>query len=263
MQRSLMTARRQCPTGNLALTNRIGERSLATMDVPLPETVALPSGPARVEWRRSARARRITLRIDPAEGAVVVTLPPRASRSAGLALLRGHVDWVADRLAALPTAIPFADGSSIPICGVPHRIRHMPEARGGAWVVDQELHVAGAAEFLARRVGDFLRGEARRHLTAMVSDKTAQAALQARRISVKDTVSRWGSCAPDKSLAFSWRLVMAPVFVQDYVAAHEVAHLRHMNHGPQFWALVDQLTPHRETAVPWLRRQGAGLLRIG
>ncbi|MCL2428416.1 MAG: M48 family metallopeptidase, partial [Alphaproteobacteria bacterium] len=114
-------------------------------------------------------------------------------------------------------------------------------------------------------VVDLLRAEARRRFATLVATKTARtpAGLKVRRIIVKDTTSRWGSCAPDGSLAFSWRLVMAPGFVQDYVVAHEVAHLRHMNHGKRFWALVDGLTPHRAMAIPWLRQEGARLLRIG
>jgi predicted metal-dependent hydrolase len=233
------------------------------MDVPSPEIVALPTGAARVEWRRSARARRISLRIDPAEGAIVVTLPPRGSRSAGLNLIRSHEAWVTERLAALPPPLPFADGITIPIGGEPCRIRHMPEARGGAWLLEAELHVAGAAEFLARRVADFLRAEARRRLSALVAEKAGRVGITPRRIMVKDTVSRWGSCAPDHTLAFCWRLVMAPGFVQDYVAAHEVAHLRHMNHSRQFWSLVTELTPSTDQAIPWLRREGPMLLRIG
>jgi len=233
------------------------------MEFALPAVVELPTGSARVEWRRSARARRISLRIDPCGGAVIVTLPMRAAQRAGMALLTDHIEWVADRLAALPDAVPLTDGASVPICGVPHRIRHVPQSRGGAWTQDGELHVTGRPEFLARRTKDFLRGEARRRLSLLVTAKTEAAGLQARRLTVKDTRSRWGSCASDGSLAFSWRLVMAPEFVQDYVAAHEVAHLRHMNHGKRFWALVDKLTPHAATAVPWLRREGCRLLRIG
>jgi predicted metal-dependent hydrolase len=233
------------------------------MDDLQPEVLALPSGPARVEWRRSSRARRVSLRIDPAEGAVVVTLPARASRKAGMALLMGHADWVSNRLAALPEAVAFGDGAMVPICGVPHRIRHDPAMKGGAFLLDQELHVAGAAEFLSRRVRDFLRQEAGRRLSALVNAKAAVIGIRPRRVTMKDTTSRWGSCAPDRSLALSWRLVMAPPFVQDYVVAHEVAHLRHMNHGPQFWSLVDELTPHTRAAIPWLRAEGARLLRIG
>jgi predicted metal-dependent hydrolase len=228
-----------------------------------PETLALPNGLTRVEWRRSRRARRMSLRIDPAGGAVVVTLPMRATRKAGMALLMGHADWVADRLAALPDAITFADGATVPVCGVPHRIRHAPGARGAAFLLQQELHVTGAAEFLPRRVTDFLRQEAKRRLGALALAKAGLIGTVPKRVTVKDTKSRWGSCAPDRSLALSWRLVMAPPFVQDYVVAHEVAHLRHMNHGKQFWALVDELTPHTKTAIPWLRAEGARLLRIG
>jgi predicted metal-dependent hydrolase len=233
------------------------------MDDLQPETLALPSGPARVEWRRSSRARRVSLRIDPTGGSVVVTLPTRASRKAGMALLMGHADWVSNRLAALPEAITFTDGATIPIAGVPHRIRHTANARGAAFLLDQELHVTGAAEFLSRRVRDFLRQEARRRLGALVAAKSGLIGVTPKRLTIKDTTSRWGSCAPDKSLALSWRLVMTPPFVQDYVVAHEVAHLRHMNHGPRFWVQVDELTPHTKAAIPWLRAEGTRLLRIG
>ena len=180
-----------------------------------------------------------------------------------MALLMGHAEWVSDRLAALPEAIVFTDGAMVPICGVPHRIRHSPSARGGVLVLDQELHVAGATEFLPRRVRDFLRQEARRRLGALTMAKAGLIRVMPKRLTVKDTTSRWGSCAPDRSLALSWRLVMAPSFVQDYVVAHEVAHLRHMNHGLAFWALVDEVTPHTKAAIPWLRAEGPRLLRIG
>ena len=233
------------------------------MDNLQPEMLALPSGLTRVEWRRSSRARRVSLRIDPTGGSVVVTLPTRATRKAGMALLMGHADWVSDRLAALPEAVVFADGAMVPLCGVPHRIRHAPAARGGAFLLDQELHVTGAVEFLSRRVRDFLRREALRRLSALVIAKAGLIGIVPKRVTVKDTTSRWGSCAQDKSLALSWRLLMAPAFVQDYVVAHEVAHLRHMNHGPKFWALVDELTPHTKAAIPWLRAEGSRLLRIG
>ena len=187
----------------------------------------------------------------------------RAGRGAGVALLMNHADWVASRLAALPDAVPFTDGTSVNIGDVPHRIRHVPESRGGAWLQDGELLVAGSAEFLRRRVMDFLRAEALRRLSALVLVKTATLGVTARRIAVKDTRSRWGSCAADGSLAFSWRLVMTPESVQDYVAAHEVAHLKYINHGARFWNLVDRLTPHASTAIPWLRAEGFRLLRVG
>ena len=233
------------------------------MFVPSPETLRLTGGPTRVEWRRSSRARRVSLRIDPRDGAVVVTLPPRAARQAGMALLMDHIDWVNERLAALPGAIPFAAGAVVPLHGADHTIRAAGGVRGSTWVEGRNIMVPGDLEFLPRRVTEFYRAEARRRLVALVAAKAEAAAVQPRRITLKDTRSRWGSCAANRNLAFSWRLVMAPRHVQEYVAAHEVAHLRHMNHGRSFWALVAELTPHTDAAVDWLRRNGPRLLRIG
>ena len=233
------------------------------MESMAQEILSLPGGPARVEWRRSSRARRVSLRIDPRDGAVVVTLPPRAGRTAGVTLLMNHADWVAKRLAALPGPIAFADGALVPLHGVEHRIRHAPDLRAGVRVEACEILVSGDGRFLSRRVADFYRAEARRSFADLVAAKAAAAEVRPARITVKDTRSRWGSCAANRNLAFSWRLVMAPGHVQDYVAAHEVAHLRHMNHGPRFWALVEDLTPHGTTAVAWLRAHGPKLLRIG
>jgi predicted metal-dependent hydrolase len=233
------------------------------MDQAPPEMLTLPGGQALVSWRRSARATRVSLRIDPGLGAVVVTLPPRASRGAGMALLIDHAGWVSDRLAALPEALPFVAGAEVPIGGVPHRICHRPRGRGGAWIEGSEIHVAGDAAFLSRRVHDLLRALARKRLGALALDKAALIEAPVTRLTVRDTTSRWGSCASGGGLSFSWRLVMAPDHVQDYVAAHEVSHLRHMNHGRRFWTLVDRLSPHTESAKTWLHENGARLLRVG
>ena len=166
-------------------------------------------------------------------------------------------------MAALPRPEPFAHGATVMIDGADHTIRHLPGARGGAWLQDGALHVAGDAAFLPRRVADFLRAEARRRFTGQAIAKAAGAGLPVRRVTVKDTASRWGSCSADGVLMFCWRLLMAPPYVQDYVVAHEVAHLRHMNHGPAFWALTETLSPHRVRAQAWLAAEGPRLLRVG
>ncbi len=226
--------------------------------------LALAGRDVDVLWRRSARARRVSLRVDPTSGGVVVTLPTRASRASGLALLRSHASWIASRLDALPGHIRFAAGAVVPICGEPHLVRHEPGARGGVWIgADGALVVSGGAEFLARRMGDFLRAEARRRLAETVDRIGRPAALLPRRVTIKDTRTRWGSCSASGVVMFAWRLVMAPPEVQHYVAAHELAHLRHMDHGPTFWSLVEALTPHRRTAENWLHVHGTALLRIG
>ena len=194
---------------------------------------------------------------------MIVTLPPRAAQAAGKALLLAHAGWVAERLARLPQPITLQDGAAVPVDGVPRRIRHVPGAQGGAWLDGDSLHVSGEAEFLPRRAVDFLRAEARRRLAAQAVAIAAPAGLKPRRVVVKDTRTRWGSCTADGTLMFCWRLVMAPPHVQDYVAAHEVAHLRHMDHSRAFWALVGQLTPHRRAATRWLAAEGTALMRVG
>ena len=228
----------------------------------LPDSLALPHGTAPVIWRRSARARRISLRIEPREGGVIVTLPPRAAASAGHAMLLAHTGWVAERLARLPRPLRLEHGAMVPLAGVDYRIDHRPEARGGAWIEGGRLVVTGEARFLPRRVLDFLRAEARRRLAALAASKASAAGLKLRRVVIKDTSSRWGSCTADGTVMFSWRLVMAPPEVQDYVVGHEVAHLRHMDHSRQFWALAAQLTPHKRSATRWLEANGAGLMRV-
>jgi predicted metal-dependent hydrolase len=227
------------------------------------EILDLPSGPAQVRWRRSKRARRVSLRIDAKGGSVVITLPLRVARATGMALLVEHADWVAERLRVLPGQIVFADGASLPLHGRSHVIRHVAAARCAVTARDGEILVSGEAPFLPRRVADFLRAEAKRVLAPLAFEKAARIGAKPARISFKDTSSRWGSCSSRGNLAFSWRLAMAPGFVQDYVVAHEVAHLRHMNHSPQFWAEVAGLTAHVDAAHAWLRREGAQLLRVG
>ncbi len=227
------------------------------------ELVALPAGVVRVFWRRSRRARRPSLRIDPCGAAVVVTLPPRSRRNTGLALLTKHARWAMDRLAALPPATRFAAGSLVPLNGSDHLIRHLPSGRTGAWLEGREIHVGGAAADVAGHVAALLRAEAQRRLSALVTEKAARLNRQPRRVLVKDTTTRWGSCAADRSIAFNWRVVMAPPFVQDYIVAHEAAHLRHMNHSHSFWADVAELTPQRSAAIAWLKTEGTRLLREG
>ncbi len=207
------------------------------------------------------RARRVSLRIDAASASVIVTLPPRGTQAAGRALLQAHAGWVAARLARLPPPVVLANGALVPIGDVPHIIQH--EAGGRTGIEGRTLLVSGAPEFLPRRVLDFLRAEAGRRLPALAAQIGAGAGLVPRRVTMRDTRTRWGSCTATGTLMFCWRLVMAPPPVQHYVVAHELAHLRHMNHSRAFWALVADLTPHRALADAWLDRHGAGLMRVG
>jgi hypothetical protein len=233
------------------------------LTLPQPRGAFAPPMAVPVRWRHSARARRVSLRICPSEGVVVVTLPPTAGRRAGIQLIRRHADWAVERLAALAPRVEFEPGAEVLLGGSRHGIRHEPYQRGGAFLCGKEIVVTGARAFLRRRVADFLRVEARRRIAVLAAQHARRLGVSPRVIRLKDTRSRWGSCAPDGTLAFSWRLVMAPGWVLDYVVAHEVAHLREMNHSARFWTHVACLTPHRDAAVEWLRANGPALLRVG
>ena len=213
--------------------------------------------------RRNARARRLVLRIDAAADGAVVTLPPGVPVEDGLDMARQRAAWIAGRLAALPARMPFADGACVPFLGVEHPIRHRPGCRGTVWLQDGEIHVAGRPEHLARRLTDWLKGEARRRIAPVVAAKVARLGRAAGRITLRDTRSRWGSCSANGNLSFCWRLVMAPETVLDYVVAHEVAHLAEPGHGSRFWRAVAGLTANAESARAWLRENGDRLHRHG
>lgn len=213
--------------------------------------------------RRNPRARRIILRLDADGIGAVVTIPARAAIDDGLDLVRRQADWLLARLDGAPVRIPFADGAVVPYLGGDHIIRHASGRRRPVVREGAEIVVAGGTEHLARRVGDWFRAEAKREIAARVDAKAAALGVTRGRITVRDTRTRWGSCAADGGLSFSWRLVMAPDHVLDYVAAHEVAHLRHHNHGPAFWDAVAALTPHTEAAKAWLASAGARLHLYG
>jgi len=214
-------------------------------------------------YKKNHLAHRIILRLDQSAGNVVVVLPRRASRAEGRRFAYTNRNWIRERLNLLPEGIPFAPGRQLPFLGVPHRIRHRPKARGVVWCEDGEIHVAGRIEHLARRVEDWLRLEARREIAETAHAKAALIGKRVRRVRIGDQKTRWASCSGVGELAFSWRLVLAPRFVVDYVVAHEVAHLREMNHGPRFWRLVDELTRDVRKARAWLADHGLELHRYG
>jgi hypothetical protein len=217
-----------------------------------------------VTFVRSARARRASLRVDPARRRVVLTAPLRMARGTAVGFAEQQAGWIAARLKRLPDKRPFADGAEVPLFGESHCVRHRPDARGTVWIEGAEIHVAGRAEHLPRRLRDWLMAEMRRRLALLVHAKAARIDKSVKRITVRDSRSRWGSCGPDGSLSFSWRLVFAPPEVLDYLVAHEVAHLAHMNHSARFWALAESLCdgPMAPPQV-WLKANGETLLQYG
>lgn len=224
----------------------------------------------RVQIKRVATARRFTLRVRAVTRDAVLTMPVRGNLARARLFVDRHAAWIGVRLARLPKTTPFGPGASVPVRGVPHEIVHRIGARGTVWLeagdtpdATPKLCVSGAAPFVARRVRDWLMTQARGDLTEAVSRHAAALGHTPTRLTLRDTTTRWGSCSSRGALNFSWRLVMAPPFVLDYLAAHEVAHLRHMNHSATFWATVVGLYPEMDPAEAWLKRHGTTLMQFG
>jgi predicted metal-dependent hydrolase len=214
--------------------------------------------------RLSQRARRVRLRVDPVERNVELVLPRGVSPSKGLRFLATQREWIAARLKALPQPVPFVEGAIVPVLGVPHRIRRESAASLQlVRIVDGEIRVSGNPAYFERRVRDHLFITARDELAPRAARLAAQIGREVRRVSVRDTKSRWGSCSGDGNLSFCWRLIFVPEPVLDHVVAHEVAHLVEMNHGPRFWRLVESLAPGHSDARAWLKRHRDRLLSYG
>ncbi|MBY0562302.1 SprT family zinc-dependent metalloprotease [Hyphomicrobium sp.] len=224
---------------------------------------------AQVEVRRHPGARRLTLRVSRTRRAVIVTLPLQCDLDEAGTFLNRHIDWVRARLDSLPNHIPFEDAAAMPLRGTPHTISFTGNPRTRVITIDDRqgrrpsIIVPGDKDRAPDRLMRFLFDEAKRDLAASVAKYTRPLSVKATRIGIRDQTSRWGSCSTTGALSFSWRLILAPSFVLDYVAAHEVAHLAEMNHGPRFWALVKKICPDFETAKQWLQVLGPDLHRYG
>ena len=218
--------------------------------------------------RRHRRARRYTLRIHPTDREAILTMPPRGTLVEAKEFARLHGGWIAARLGRLPKAAPFHPGTVVPLRGVPHRIVHRAGVRGTVWTETRDsgekiLCVAGDIEHMDRRVHDFLKREARKDLHKASMAYAEDLGVRVKRVSIRDQSSRWGSCTSAGSLSFSWRLILAPPYVLDYLAAHEVAHLVEMNHSPRFWRVCGRVCGHVERAKHWLDTYGNDLHRYG
>src|SRR5579871_1402855 len=236
---------------------------------PEPKSITVRVGDASFAVRvsRNRRARRYTLRIHTAQREAILTMPARGNLADAARFAQAHGGWLAQRLRQLPEVAPFADGEIVPLRGADHRIAHRPRTRGTVWVEqtgdERSLCVAGARDHAARRVRDFLKREARRDLEVAVAAYAQALNVRVKRISIRDQSSRWGSCNSAGVLSFSWRLILCPPFVLDYLAAHEVAHLVEMNHSPRFWKLLRHICPATDEATRWLDTNGNALHRYG
>jgi predicted metal-dependent hydrolase len=229
----------------------------------MTRTVLPGEPPVEITLRRSARARRFSLRVSRLDGRVTLSIPSWAPEGEALDFARGKADWIREALARAAPQQAIGLGSTLPFEGRNHVVAaaavRSPRASEGSILVPPDPARAPA------RVQAFLKFAARERLLVACDRYSTALGRPYRRVVLRDTRTRWGSCTADGSLMFSWRLIMAPPEVLDYVAAHEVAHLAEMNHSPAFWAVVGRLMPGYEGHRRWLRRHGTWLhsLRFG
>lgn len=226
-----------------------------------PEQIALGDPPLLVTIRRSARARRLTLRLAAGTGAATVTAPPRVGLREIRRFLTAHEGWLAERRARLPGPVVPCPGASLTLRGRTVALTRTDGRR--VHHAGDELAVPGRddAAFRGKLLG-WLRETARTEAAAACDRHAAALGRGYARLTIRDPRSRWGSCTSAGNIMLSWRLILAPEEVLDYVAAHEVAHLAEMNHGPAFWRTVGRLMPDYQPHRAWLRANGAGLHRL-
>lgn len=236
-------------------------------DDPDHVTLDINGRSVRIALKRNARATRYSLRIPAAGGDPVLTLPANGSLPTARDFAARHHGWLREKLAKVPEPIALAPGVEIPLRDVAHCIIQGAGKRGTVRTAEddgqQQIIVPGEEAHLARRLTDWLKREARVDLGEAVARHTGNLGKKPTGITVRDTRSRWGSCSSSGKLSFSWRLVLAPPEILDYVAAHEVAHLVEMNHSDRFWRLTEQLFPQTPRARQWLRDHGMQLHRYG
>ncbi|WP_295537421.1 SprT family zinc-dependent metalloprotease [uncultured Thioclava sp.] len=227
----------------------------------MPSPPHIPELPElELVFRRSARARRFSLRVSRADGRVALTIPKGASEREALAFARSQTDWLRRTLEGIapPQAVRF--GGLVPFEG--RALYLEPAALRAPQVAGDRLLAPADPDKLGLRIETFFKHAARLRLHQASAHYAALLDRPIARITLRDTRSRWGSCSHTGALSYSWRLIMAPPEVLDYVAAHEVAHLVEMNHSGAFWALVARLRPSYKAERSWLKREGSRLHAI-
>ncbi|WP_425072087.1 M48 family metallopeptidase [Sagittula sp. S175] len=212
-----------------------------------------------VTLRRSARARRLSLRISQLDGRVTLTLPKSVPEKEGMAFLRSKESWLRRHLTAQGAPVDVGLGARIPIEGDLYEV--VAGQGRSVRITDGQVHVPGDPDRVASRLAGFLKTLARDRLATASDRYAARLGKPYTRLTLRDPRSRWGSCTSDGGLMYSWRLVLGHPAVLDYVAAHEVAHLRHMNHSQHFWDEVERLYGDWRSPRKWLKDHGNELHR--
>lgn len=229
----------------------------------LESTIDLGDRTAPLTARVNRRARRLIVKVDAVSGRVIVTAPSKRALPEAIAFARTRAPWIVRQLDECAVATPFRHGATFPYRGAPVTVVNEGGARAGVRLDGERVVAGGEAAHLNRRVTDWLKTEARRALTARADHYAELLCRKRGPIAIRDTRSRWGSCARDGALSFSWRLILAPPAILDYVAAHECAHLVHLDHSPAYWRILRNLGIDARAAREWFSAHGAALYAYG
>lgn len=232
-------------------------KKLVHLQAGLPENLIVKVSP---------RAKRMALRLDPASREMHLVVPKRARMENAYRFALENEDWIEEQLAHLATPVPFEEGEYVPVFGVNRLIDIYYDSilrKTDIQLFSNRIEVITNKDDPAPRIKRFLKEEARQHMTDLVHEKAAEIGKPVKSVTLRDTKSRWGSCSEDGKISLSWRLIFAPYAALDYVVAHEVAHLKHMDHGDRFWDLCADLSEDFSEGVLWMKEHGHDLMRYG
>ncbi len=209
--------------------------------------------------RRNKRAKRLILRQNINDGQFALTLPPRASITSAENFCQSHIGWILNKFKTRSPLIKLKHGQLIPLRGEDYKLIFTDKLRGKIEQTKSEIIITGGEDFAPNRLKNWLKLQAKNDTIHAINKYQPMLNVKHNKLTIRDTKSRWGSCSSQKNLSFSWRLIMAPSYVLDYVVAHELAHILEMNHSPKFWAHVNKVCPHTKQAQNWLKENGSGL----
>lgn len=211
---------------------------------------------------RNKRSKRLTLRQNLSGGNFKLSMPMRSSIAQAKAFCNEHASWIADKSITMQDMVIFEHGQRIPLRGDQVKLIFLDQLRGQTLLLADELRVTGGSDYAPRRLTTWLKAEAKTDIVSAIEKYQPLLDVKHSKLTIRDTKSRWGSCSSSKALSFSWRLVLAPPNVLDYVVAHELAHILEMNHSAKFWAHVERVCPHMNDSRNWLKTNGGQLHQI-
>ncbi|PCI87946.1 MAG: hypothetical protein COB24_04200 [Hyphomicrobiales bacterium] len=211
---------------------------------------------------RNKRAKRLTLRQNLSGGNFKLSMPIRGTIAQAEDFCGQHTSWITDKSVNMRDMIMFEHDQHIPLRGGQVKLVFLDQLRGQTQQKLNELHVTGGTDYAPRRLTTWLKAEAKADILIAIEKYQPLLDVKHNKLTIRDTKSRWGSCSSSKALSFSWRLVLAPPNVLDYVVAHELAHILEMNHSATFWGHVDKVCPHMKDSRNWLKTKGGQLHQI-